>query len=224
MRQALRIHVLAIVTIGFLLSACAAVTPASPSPSVKPSVAVTPLPAVQSTATAEPMPTIAEDALTACRSAQQAFADEGPMPSLQDLEAVVTGASPDGGAMLLVAPTPGDPASIWLGACEWRRDGSAVQIVMAQGASASTDVTAGAKLGRGIWDQAMPGDHLLGGPASSDVAAVTVTLADGSTIEATVASGYWLAWWTNGVGSAQIVATDAAGNILSDMPFDDSAR
>jgi len=54
-------------------------------------------------------------------------------------------------------------------------------------------------------------DLLMVGLVADDVARVEVVLTDGSTVEARVAGGYWMAWWQYNVGSVSVRAFGADG-------------
>jgi hypothetical protein len=51
----------------------------------------------------------------------------------------------------------------------------------------------------------------LGGRVAPDAAQVTVQLKDGRSVHASLANGYWLAWWPDTTTAQHVVATDAAG-------------
>jgi hypothetical protein len=53
--------------------------------------------------------------------------------------------------------------------------------------------------------------HELGGRFAADVAAVTVTLADGRVVTASVGSGHWLAWWPGDVDATSVTGLDSGG-------------
>jgi len=54
----------------------------------------------------------------------------------------------------------------------------------------------------------------LGGRVAADVTAVTIALADGRTVTASVGGGHWLAWWPGDVGATTVSGLDAAGQIV----------
>ena len=54
----------------------------------------------------------------------------------------------------------------------------------------------------------------LGGRVGDDVTRVDVALADGRSVTASVANGYWLAWWPDDVLAEQVLAVDASGAVL----------
>ncbi len=56
------------------------------------------------------------------------------------------------------------------------------------------------------------------------MAAVKVTLSDGSVRDAVVANGYWLAWWVGSQGSSSVAAFDTSGVRLSDTGFTEPYR
>jgi hypothetical protein len=52
----------------------------------------------------------------------------------------------------------------------------------------------------------------LGGRLDPEITSVVVTLADGATVTASVANGFWLAWWPTDVAAASISGFDGAGD------------
>jgi hypothetical protein len=46
---------------------------------------------------------------------------------------------------------------------------------------------------------------------------VEVRLADGQTMNASLANSYWLAWWPGSARAVRVVARDAAGVVLADV-------
>jgi hypothetical protein len=56
--------------------------------------------------------------------------------------------------------------------------------------------------------------HELGGRLAADVTAVTIALADGRTVIASVGGGYWLAWWPGDVDATSVTGLDAAGQAV----------
>jgi len=58
----------------------------------------------------------------------------------------------------------------------------------------------------------------LGGRVDPAAASVTVTLPDGHTISASVANGYWFAWWPNAGTAVSVTATAADGRVLAMVP------
>jgi len=58
--------------------------------------------------------------------------------------------------------------------------------------------------------------HELGGRVSPDIVAVTIHVADGRTVEATVGGGYWLAWWPGNVPAQSVTGVDTAGNVIAE--------
>ncbi len=51
----------------------------------------------------------------------------------------------------------------------------------------------------------------LGGRVGPEVGAVRVEVRDDLVVEASVANGYWLAWWPDAVRASRVLALDAAG-------------
>jgi hypothetical protein len=51
----------------------------------------------------------------------------------------------------------------------------------------------------------------LGGRVAPEATKVVIQLADGRSIVASLANGYWLAWWPDVVKAERVVATDATG-------------
>ncbi len=60
-------------------------------------------------------------------------------------------------------------------------------------------------------------DLLMVGAVADDVVRVEVVLTDGSTVEARVAGGYWLAWWQFNVGSVSVRAFGADGVLRGEI-------
>jgi len=56
--------------------------------------------------------------------------------------------------------------------------------------------------------------HELGGRIAADVTAVTISLADGRTVIASVGGGHWLAWWPGDVDATNVAGLDAAGQVV----------
>jgi len=56
--------------------------------------------------------------------------------------------------------------------------------------------------------------HELGGRVAADVSAVTIALADGRTVTASVGGGHWLAWWPGDVDATSVTGLDAAGQAV----------
>ena len=54
----------------------------------------------------------------------------------------------------------------------------------------------------------------LGGRVAVGVAGVELTLADGRGVTASVANGYWLAWWPSDTLAQEVLALDASGSVL----------
>ena len=57
--------------------------------------------------------------------------------------------------------------------------------------------------------------RLAYGQVAPSVAHVTIKVADGRTVEATVAGGRFFAWWPSGADPSTIVATDDAGTVVA---------
>ncbi len=57
----------------------------------------------------------------------------------------------------------------------------------------------------------------LGGRVGPGVAGARVVLADGRQVVATVANGYWMAWWPTFGPAREVLATDLAGNQVADV-------
>lgn len=53
--------------------------------------------------------------------------------------------------------------------------------------------------------------RLLGGRVVSTASQVTVNLADGRTVVASLGGGYWLAWWPDTTSATSVGATDPSG-------------
>ena len=51
----------------------------------------------------------------------------------------------------------------------------------------------------------------LGGRVDASASSVSVLLANGATVQASVANGYWFAWWPNLGAASSVVATDPNG-------------
>jgi hypothetical protein len=58
----------------------------------------------------------------------------------------------------------------------------------------------------------------LGGRVDTSASSVNVTLADGRTVRASVANGYWFAWWPNAGRAATVTAAAADGTVLATVP------
>jgi len=58
----------------------------------------------------------------------------------------------------------------------------------------------------------------LGGRVDTSATSVIVTLPNGRTITASVATGYWFAWWPNAGAAATVTATAADGHVLATVP------
>jgi hypothetical protein len=56
--------------------------------------------------------------------------------------------------------------------------------------------------------------HELGGRVAADVTAVTISLADGRTVIASVGGGHWLAWWPGDADATNVTGLDAAGQAV----------
>lgn len=52
---------------------------------------------------------------------------------------------------------------------------------------------------------------LVDGRVGAGVSAVTITLSDGSTVQATVSGGWYLAWWPGSVAAANAQISTASG-------------
>jgi hypothetical protein len=59
--------------------------------------------------------------------------------------------------------------------------------------------------------------QLLGGRVDARASTVEVRLADGQTMNASLANSYWLAWWPGSALAVRVVARDAAGVVLADV-------
>ena len=59
--------------------------------------------------------------------------------------------------------------------------------------------------------------QLLGGRVDGRASTVEVRLADGQSMTASLANGYWLAWWPGTTLAARVVARDAGGAVLGDV-------
>jgi hypothetical protein len=46
---------------------------------------------------------------------------------------------------------------------------------------------------------------------------VEIRLTDGQSMTASLANGYWLAWWPGSALAVRVVARDAAGVVLADV-------
>jgi hypothetical protein len=46
---------------------------------------------------------------------------------------------------------------------------------------------------------------------------VEIRLTDGQSMTASLANGYWLAWWPGTTLAARVVARDAGGAVLADV-------
>jgi hypothetical protein len=58
---------------------------------------------------------------------------------------------------------------------------------------------------------------LLGGRTKPGVARVVITLADGSTLDASVGSNHWLGWWPLSLEPKHVTAYDASGTVLQTL-------
>jgi hypothetical protein len=67
-------------------------------------------------------------------------------------------------------------------------------------------------------DPANPPEMLLQGFATDDVERVEVALADGTSVEATLAGGVWVAWWHLNVGTVEIRAFGMDGELVETVP------
>jgi hypothetical protein len=56
--------------------------------------------------------------------------------------------------------------------------------------------------------------HELGGRVAADVTAVTIALADGRNVTASVGGGHWLTWWPGDVDATSVTGLDAAGQVV----------
>ena len=64
--------------------------------------------------------------------------------------------------------------------------------------------------------------NVLGGRTNVPAASIVVVLKDGRNVVASVANGFWLAWWPdrNGIKADQVIAFDGAGNALASVNVD----
>lgn len=129
----------------------------------------------------------------------------------------------DRGALLLV--TSGGPGGVvnGLSICRWEH--SAAGFVDTDGTGGGNDMSVPTTISvdRAVTTAIAPIEHALGGRVALQVAAVKVTLSDGSGQDAVISSGYWIAWWT-GQGPAAVAALDASGTRLSETPFTAESR
>jgi hypothetical protein len=72
--------------------------------------------------------------------------------------------------------------------------------------------------GGGMRDSAGNALTLIDGPAGAGVTAVTITLSDGSYVQATVTGGWYLAWWPGPVTATNAKVTTAAGTNTVTVP------
>jgi hypothetical protein len=59
--------------------------------------------------------------------------------------------------------------------------------------------------------------HELGGRVAAGVTEVTIALADGRTLTASVGGGHWLAWWPGDVRATTVTGMDAAGQVVVEL-------
>jgi hypothetical protein len=57
----------------------------------------------------------------------------------------------------------------------------------------------------------------LGGRVDPKASSVVIELADGRSVVASLANGYWLAWWPGSVPAEHVVATDGAGTEVASV-------
>ena len=129
----------------------------------------------------------------------------------------------DRGALLLV--TGGGPGGVvnGLSICRWEHSAAGFLDTDGTGGGNDMSVPATISVDRAVTTAIKPIEHALGGRAAPQVAAVRVTLSDGSVQDASVESGYWIAWWT-GLGPAAVAAFDGSGALLSNTPFTAETR
>ena len=232
-----RAPLIAALSLLVVAAACATPPAASPTGSVPPpspaaaAPTAAPSPSPEASVSEEPEPT----AVPTPSSSVVAGADTWVVPCQEQLATVEleeTRPAPAAivpkiilgdettGVLIASAPLPDDASSLFLGSCLWQAGSTRPTVnagVVGLAPNAALD------LERVIRTQEAPIIHVLGGRVTDEVTKVVVTLADGTTQDATVQDGHWLAWWTGPTGSSEVVATDAAGTTVLTVPFDDMA-
>ena len=129
----------------------------------------------------------------------------------------------DRGALLLV--TTGGPGGVvnGLSICRWEHSSAGFLDTDGTGGGNDMSVPTTISIDRAVTTAIEPIEHAFGGRAASQVAAVRVTMSDGSHQDAAVAGGYWIAWWT-GPAPAAVAAFDGSGTLLSETPFSAESR
>ncbi len=184
-----RARAVGLVPIAILVAACAAVPPAAPGSTMTPAA----------TGPSE---------VAACRRG-------GPA----GLEPVVAAGAGDRGALLLVARATTAGSLVRLTACLWERDAEGGEATATTSSTLAPSTPPAISIDRAVTTAGGTLLHLVAGRAARSVAAITVTLGDGSYEDAILSDGYWLAWWSGPQRPDRVAAFDRGGERLADTPF-----
>lgn len=157
-----------------------------------------------------------------------AFAGWGATPSLPDAELAASGTSPchvDGEAMELVAQDQrGNAAALLyrggneLAICLVVRDSAGTVVATTTGFSRLAEFEGTLSVDT-ILSQPRTGQNagirIVAGRIDADVTRVDVTREDDASVEATVKSGSFLAWWPTDEDALEVTAKDARGATLA---------
>ena len=144
-----------------------------------------------------------------------------PLPPMSPVVAIEHG---NRGVLLLDAAHPDDPSLAYLSICRFDR-GPTVQStdrtisILDAVAGEPLTVDATATFGSPTPEGApAASEGVMAGRFSGPVATVVIDLSDGSSLEASIADGYWLAWWQGALDDAVTVrGLDGDGRVVMEV-------
>jgi hypothetical protein len=144
-------------------------------------------------------------------------ANPSPAPQIPPLSTVVGIDHGPTAVALLTAPAPGGGLA-YLVACRYERGAGAGEADTA-GGTVDAAFEGTLSVDRRVEVDGPPEEHVLAGRLRGPAAQVSVQLSDGTSAEAAVKDGYWIAWWSGQASATTVRGIDAGGEVVaSDAP------